>query len=149
MNKDLIFLDLKINEQENLLEYMAKELNRAGNVNEEFIEKVIEREQEFPTGLQLENAGVAIPHSDIEYVNHPAVAIAVLKEPVDFCSMENSEKTVSVNTVFMLAINDGNKQLELLQEIMRLIQSNTTIQNIIEAGTKEEILNVINYLNDL
>jgi len=49
----------------------------------------------------------------------------------------------------MLAINDGNKQLELLQEIMRLIQSNTTIQNIIEAGTKEEILNVINYLNDL
>ncbi|GMA08456.1 PTS fructose transporter subunit IIA [Tetragenococcus halophilus subsp. flandriensis] len=145
MDKDLIFLGLKINEQKNLLEYMAKELNRSGSVNEKFIEKVIEREQEFPTGLQLEDIGVAIPHSDIDYVYMPAVAMAVLKDTVNFCSMENSDKTVPVSIVFMLAVSDGNKQLELLQEIMRIIQSKTAIKNIIKASTKEEVLKAINY----
>ncbi len=145
MDKDLIFLGLKINEQKNLLEYMAKELNRFESVNEKFIEKVIEREQEFPTGLQLEDIGVAIPHSDIDYVYMPAVAMAVLKDTVNFCSMENNDKTVPVSIVFMLAVSDGNKQLELLQEIMRIIQSKTAIKNIIKASTKEEVLKAINY----
>lgn len=39
INKDLLFLDLEVNSQEDLLLYMAKELNRHENVNEEFIKK--------------------------------------------------------------------------------------------------------------
>jgi len=144
ITKNLIFLDVEITEQKELLEYMAKCLHESGNVNEIFIKEVVNREQKFPTGLQIEDIGVAIPHSDIEHVNNPAVAMAVLKEPVGFYSMENSEKIVAVNIVFMLAINDGNKQLELLQEITSLIQSKDTMNNIIKADTKEEILENIN-----
>lgn len=143
INKDLLFLDLEVNSQEDLLRYMAKELNRRENVNEEFIKKVIEREKEFPTGLQIEEIGVAIPHSDIEYVNEPAVALAVLKNPINFYSMEDGKKIIPINVVFMLAVDDGNKQLKLLQEIMGLIQSKETLKNIIEADTKEEILELI------
>ncbi|MDN6502340.1 MAG: PTS sugar transporter subunit IIA [Tetragenococcus koreensis] len=143
INKDLLFLDLEVNSQEDLLRYMAKELNRRENVNEEFIKKVIEREKEFPTGLQIEEIGVAIPHSDIEHVNEPAVALAVLKNPINFYSMEDGKKIIPINVVFMLAVDDGNKQLKLLQEIMGLIQSKETLKNIIEADTKEEILELI------
>ncbi|GAA5421195.1 MAG: PTS sugar transporter subunit IIA [Tetragenococcus koreensis] len=143
INKDLLFLDLEVNSQEDLLLYMAKELNRHENVNEEFIKKVIEREKKFPTGLQIEEIGVAIPHSDVEYVNEPAVALAVLKNPINFYSMEDGKKIIPINVVFMLAVDDGNKQLKLLQEIMGLIQSKETLKNIIEADTKEEILELI------
>lgn len=143
INKDLLFLDLEVNSQEDLLRYMAKELNRRENVNEEFIKKVIEREKKFPTGLQIEEIGVAIPHSDVEYVNEPAVALAVLKNPINFYSMEDGKKIIPINVVFMLAVDDGNKQLKLLQEIMGLIQSKETLKNIIEADTKEEILELI------
>lgn len=143
MNKDLIFLNLEINNQENLLKYMAKELKIVGNVNEEFVEKVVEREKEFPTGLPIEEIGVAIPHSDVEYVNRPAIAMAVLKDTVGFYSMEDSNQIIPVNIVFMLAVNDGNKQLKLLQEIMGLIQSKEILKNIIEAETEEEILKLI------
>src|SRR5699024_9737521 len=97
ITKNLIFLDVEITEQKELLEYMAKCLHESGNVNEIFIKEVVNREQKFPTGLQIEDIGVAIPHSDIEHVNNPAVAMAVLKEPVGFYSMENSEKIVAVN----------------------------------------------------
>jgi len=143
MNKDLIFLNLEINDQENLLKYMAKELKKVGNVNEEFVEKVVEREKEFPTGLPIEEIGVAIPHSDVEYINRPAIAMAVLKDTVSFYSMEDSNQIIPVNIVFMLAVNDGNKQLKLLQEIMGLIQSKEILKNIIEAETEEEILKLI------
>lgn len=145
ISKDLMFLNVEINEQKELLKYMAKRLNDFGNVNEIFIKEVVKREKEFPTGLQIEDIGVAIPHSDIEYVNNPSIALAILKEPVEFYSMEDSEKLIPVNAVFMLAINDGDKQLKLLQEITSLIQSKETMKNIIEANTKEAILEHINF----
>lgn len=145
ISKDLMFLNVEINEQKELLKYMAKRLNNFGNVNEIFIKEVVKREKEFPTGLQIEDIGVAIPHSDIEYVDNPSIALAILKEPVEFYSMEDSEKLIPVNAVFMLAINDGDKQLKLLQEITSLIQSKETMKNIIEANTKEAILEHINF----
>jgi len=69
--------------------------------------------------------------------------MAVLKDTVSFYSMEDSNQIIPVNIVFMLAVNDGNKQLKLLQEIMGLIQSKEILKNIIEAETEEEILKLI------
>lgn len=144
INKDLIFLNLELSQQEELLKFMGQKLIKTGNVKETFIQAVVEREKKYPTGLQIMDIGVALPHSDIEYVNTPTIAMAVLKEPVGFYSMENNEKIVPVNVIFMLAINDGEEQLKLLQELMSLIQSQETMKKIIDASTKEEILNYLN-----
>lgn len=141
INKDLIFLDFEAESQEYLLQYMAKKLKENGNVKDAFITEVIKREKIYPTGLRVENIGVALPHSDIEYVNSPAVSLAVLKKTIDFHSMENNENIIPIDVVFMLAVNKGDDQLTLLQEIISLIQSKERMKSIINAKTKEEILN--------
>lgn len=142
INKDLIFLNLEAEDKKLLLQYMAKKLEKNGNVSNTYIEEVVKREEIFPTGLQVDNLGVALPHSDFEHVNSPAVSLAVLKEPIDFYSMEDHQKKISVSVVFMLAVNDGNDQLKLLQEIISLIQSKEGMNSVIEASTKEEVFKI-------
>ena len=57
-----------------------------GKVTDEFEVNVKKREDNFPTGIQLEDFAVAIPHTDAEYVKEEFIAVAVFKEPVKFSS---------------------------------------------------------------
>ena len=45
-----------------------------------------EREKVFSTGLNFEEMGIAIPHTDSIHVNRQAIAVGILKEPVKILS---------------------------------------------------------------
>lgn len=63
---------------------MSQQLTQQGYVTEGFTDAIIAREAVFPTGLQFEDYGVAIPHTDSDYVRETKIAIMTLKEPVPF-----------------------------------------------------------------
>jgi PTS system galactitol-specific IIA component len=54
--------------------------------------------------------------------------------------MEDPEEAVPVGLVFMLALNDKDKQIEMLQQIMLTIQDETLSQKLLDAGTADELL---------
>lgn len=145
VKESLLFLDVEVKSQEELLTFLAGQLKNAENVNGEFINGVIEREKNFPTGLLVNGIGCAIPHSEKEYVLKPAIALAVLKNDIRFKSMENPADDIPVKIVFMLAINDGEKQLSILQKIVDLIQSKQNMQKIIAADTKEKVIDALEH----
>lgn len=92
---------------------------------------MIERERIFPTGLQVSEIGVAIPHTDAINVNHQSISVAVLNKPVEFIHMGSEDQEVSVKIIFMLAIKDPDSQLEMLQKLIDLIQKEEILQQII------------------
>lgn len=141
--ESLIFSELVMSSREDVLDYMSNKLKDEGYVTKHFIDGVKSREKEFPTGLKLGYIGCAIPHSEKEFVNKPAVSICVLKDEVLFKNMENPYEDISVKIVFMLAINNSEQQLSILQEVIGLIQSEETINKIIKAKSEREILSVI------
>lgn len=140
MYLDEHLVDLEINEADNFssLAALANRLEKNQCVNGEFSRAIQDREKEFSTGLPLENVGVAIPHTDSEYVFKQSMAIGILKNPVMFEMMGSPEVLVPVRIIFMLAIKEPKKQLEFLQALIEMFQKDEKVLAIVQAKTATE-----------
>lgn len=130
LKNELILLDINVKDRFELLAKVADNLHQLGYVKESYKKAVIEREKVFATGLPTLIGGVAIPHTDIQHVNSPAISIARLKEPVDFIIMGDDSNTVKVDLIFMLAMKEEHAQLELLQSLMGILQDEKALHFI-------------------
>ena len=71
------------------------------------------------------------------------MALAVLSKPVTFANMEEPDEAVPVGIVFLLAINDKDKQIEMLQEIMGTIQSPEALAGLKRAASVDDVRAVL------
>jgi len=121
---------------------LGNELYKNGYVKESFIDATIAREQKMPTGLPLLGGiNAAIPHTDIEHVLKPGLAMATLNNTVDFHNMALPEESVAVRLVFLLALEQPKAQIEMLQEIAAVLQSPETVSNLMKANSFNEVIN--------
>ena len=119
-------------------------LVETGHVMSEFAEDVWKREQSFPTGLPTQPFAIAMPHADPDHVNGSAVCIGVLKDPVRFAQMgTDGSISLDVHLLFMLAIKEQEKQVEMIQQLMALIQSASLLEGLSEAKDSGEALILI------
>ena len=129
-----IFVDLKVNDFNELIPLLAQPLIKNANVAESFPNQVIDREHTFPTGLPT--------HTDAEFVINNKVTIATLKTPIQMEVMGgmNDEK-IDVSIIFLLALGHSNKQLNVLQKLMGILNQEDVLTKI-KNGTKEEIYKI-------
>jgi len=98
----------------------------------------------LPTGLPLGgDINAAIPHVDIEYVNHSALALATLKDPVLFNNMVDCDEALRVQLVIMLALDQPKSQIEMLQRVCEVLQRPELIVQLMGAKTCGEILTLL------
>ena len=122
-NKDLVILDVEVQDNFDALGLIADNFRRLGFVKATYKDAVIAREKIFATGLPtVTDIGVAIPHTDIEHVHTAAISFTRLKEPVEFTVMGDENSKVAVKLVFMLALREAHAQIEMLQALMAIIQ---------------------------
>lgn len=112
-------------------------------VNDQFLPKIVKREASFPTGLQLEDGGVAIPHTDADTIKKEFVAVIVNNSPVEFKRMDDPALAVNAQLVFVLGLNQPHAQLEMLQELMEVIQNETLLKDIRKASDKETVKSLL------
>lgn len=141
--KELVFYDLSVADKGEFFTILSQKACSLGKVTDEFEVNVKKREDNFPTGIQLEDFAVAIPHTDAEYVKEEFIAVAVFKEPVKFSSMEDASAILDVRAAFMLGLNQPHSQLEVLTELMGIFQNKETMVKIINSSSKEELENII------
>lgn len=141
-DEEFVFFTGVTNRQQ-VLKLMSEALTEAGVVKPSFVQGICEREERFPTGLQTEFIGVAIPHTDSVHVNQAKVAVAILSDPVPFVEMGTTDERVNVNVVFMLALMDPEKQLEMLQYIIELLQNQSVLKEILEARKGSDVIDKI------
>jgi PTS system galactitol-specific IIA component len=114
-----------------------------GCVKESHLGEVLKREEKFPTGLRLEGGvNVAIPHCDAEHVNKLSLAIGVLENPVDFKQMgspPDTDESVPVKVIFMLACNEKELLLPYLQKFVKLFRNAELMRNIVESIEPEQV----------
>ena len=85
LNEEVFEINVaNIKTKEEALSYLTDKLISKGIVKESYKQAIIDREHVFPTGLQFESYGIAIPHTDVEHVNKEQIALMTLKEPVSF-----------------------------------------------------------------
>lgn len=133
-------LGVKAATDQDVIRILAERLQSLGYVKPSFSAAVLAREAELPTGLPLgSDNNVAVPHTDPEHVLRPGLAFATLAEPVLFSNMENPDEQLRVSVVFLMALNDKDKQIEMLQEIAGTIQSPETIAALIRSKSVEDV----------
>ena len=127
-----------------VVEVLTEALEATGYVERKYAQDVLEREKVFPTGLPTEPIPVAIPHADPDHIQRSAVGIALLAEPVEFGLMgtDGSDK-VAAQVVFLLAIKEREKQVEMLQQLIQLIQSGDVLQEMMKARTSQAVFALI------
>ena len=147
ISEPLIFTQASYQTSDDLFEGVSKQAFQLGKVRDDFLARVKEREATFPTGIQLENLGVAIPHTDAECVLEEFVAVVVNQEPVEFKSMEDMNQSVPASIVFVLGLNQPHAQLEMLQSLMGLLQNDAVLKDIIAAASAQDVLTIVNKNN--
>jgi len=128
---------------------MSKPLFKNNLIKENFASEVLKREEIYPTGLKIGEYNIAIPHTEAEYVNQSVLSVASLANPVKVKQMDDPSKILEVQLVFLLAIADKEKHLEVLSQIISLVQDQRLLKELIESDDNNSMYNIIkNKLHD-
>lgn len=143
VHSDVVFLNLKVVDRPMLFNWLADSLFSNGYVTDGFKDFLNKREDNYPTGLQLEGYQVAIPHGDPQYIKKPFVAVVTLNHPINMHLMENADQIILVDTFFVLGLSSGAGHIQLLQAMMQLIQNREFMKQIHTAKTISDIMQAI------
>ena len=120
---------------------MAVDLMAAGGKirdKEAYRKEVYLREEESTTGV---GGGIAIPHGKCDAVEKPGLAAMVIKDGVDFDSLDGEP----VNLIFLIAAPNtkDNIHLDVLSKLSILLMDEQFSENLKKASTPEEFLQII------
>lgn len=106
-----------------LLRQIAALAVDAGYAEPTFGQALVDREASFPTGLPTPTP-IAIPHTDVQHVRRPALAAALLEQPVEFGEMGGTpDKVVPTRLVIALLVTDPTAQVPLLGQVLQAAQT--------------------------
>ncbi|MBF7097478.1 PTS sugar transporter subunit IIA [Alkalibacter mobilis] len=133
-----VLLLKKLSTKEEVIKRISDHLKSKGYINEQYYQATLDREELFPTGLQTESIGIAIPHSDAVNVNHPAIVMAILDRPVEFADMSNKSNKVDVGVVFFMALKGEDNQINYLRNIADFCKQKSNVEILYNVKDEEE-----------
>jgi PTS system galactitol-specific IIA component len=137
---DLVSLHYSAKDAADVIAHLGGLLFEAGYVHETFVAAALDRESRLPTGLPLSGEiNAAIPHTEVEHVQKPGLAMATLTAPVVFQNMVSPEEAVPCQLVFVMALDQPKAQIEMLQEIAGVLQEPAMLNSLMAAVTFEDI----------
>ena len=121
---------------------MAIELMKGSdkiNDQEAYRKQVYKREEEGTTGIGM---GIAIPHGKCNAVDRPGLAAMVIKDGVDFDSLDGEP----VHLLFLIAAPDteDNIHLEVLSKLSMMLMDDNFTQSLKNASSVDEFMEIIN-----
>ena len=108
IDKDLIFINMNFENKSELFGFIADELKKRNYVTDTYEEAVNKREEKFPTGFQLKNINIAMPHADPVNSRADKLVVLTLEKPVEFQNAED-KGMIGVNIVFGLVFHNRDK----------------------------------------
>lgn len=120
----------RVTTRDDVILMLSDALARHGAVSPEYGRDVLQREQQYPTGLPTQGIKVAIPHAGSEHVIRSAMAVALLDKPVTFHCMDKPEEGLPVRIVFLLANKKPDEQVKFLRSIMSLFEDGANLRSL-------------------
>jgi len=142
-NKDLVFLDYEVENREEFFKKFSKIMFDRDYVTDNFYEAITKRENNYPTGLQTATIGVAIPHTDPEYIIKPFVAVIRPNKEIEFEPMGIPEGRIDAKLIFVLGVLRDGGQIEVLQKLMNMFMNETVVNKLLNTNNEEKIVKII------
>jgi PTS system nitrogen regulatory IIA component len=138
IDKKLVMF-LETAEMKDTVKAMIDEVYKAGKISDrnEFEKAIIAREEIVSTGIGL---GVAIPHAKLPTIDNFFIAIATIKDGIDWDSIDHKP----VRAVFLIGGPDKQQgeYLKILAKLTLLIKNAERREKLFAATTPEEIIEV-------
>lgn len=148
--RDTVFVSDGLS-QEEVFEDVSRQLVEKDLVSKDFLKNLLERERQYPTGLDLTPVhplltNIAIPHTESEFVKTTRIVPIKLINPIEFYNMINPEEVLQVSFLFMILNGNGEAQAGLLACIMDFINA-TNYQNLLELFSSTNTQEIYDFLN--
>ncbi len=118
---------------------------KGGKINDEeaYKKQVYAREEESTTGI---GEGIAIPHGKCDAVDRPGLAAMVIREGVDFDSLDGAPVTL----LFLIAApnTEDNVHLDVLSKLSMMLMDETFTESLRKAETPEQFLAIIDQADE-
>ncbi len=126
--------------KEDAINKMVDLMCKSGKINnkEEYKKRVFARETEGSTGI---GEGIAIPHAKCDAVSKPGLAAMVVKNGVDFDSLDGEP----VSLIFLIAAPNTkeNVHLDVLGKLSVMMMDESFSNNLKNAKSVDEFLQII------
>lgn len=148
LNESLIVIGAEVETAEDCIRLAAKLFEENGYVKEGYGDAVAKRELEYPTGLPGKGINIAIPHTNNQLVNHPAVGVIIPVKPVKFSMMGMKEQVLDCEVILPLVVKDSHQQIDMLKRMMQIIQDSEILTKIRNSENKAEIISLLGSLEE-
>ena len=140
-----IALDGALKSKNEALDQIVKLMTKSGRIDDEeaYRKQVYAREEESTTGI---GEGIAIPHGKCDAVNKPGLAAMVIKDGVDFDSLDGEPVTL----MFLIAApnTEDNVHLDVLSKLSMMLMDEEFTSNLRNAESAEAFLAIIDKADD-
>lgn len=143
IDPSLIFTDINLSTQTDLFRFMADVLQQKKYIEKPFLKAVIQREAQFPTGMQLQGCGVAIPHTDPQFIKRSFIFFVRPQQQLLFHKMEDPQQTLNVSFVLLLGLDNSGNHLKILQRLMSMFQKQALIQQLLSSANNATICDLL------
>ena len=99
---------------------------------------MIKREAVFPTGLMINGIGVAIPHTDSQYVKRSQVGFLSLTDPLPFIEMGTRDKRNFSFINLYVGIKGAARTITNAAKLDRNVSKNGVLEKLRDIHDVEE-----------
>ena len=145
LDKQSISLNGAPKDKKEALDQVVDLMAKSGKINdvEAYRQRVYAREEESTTGI---GEGIAIPHGKCDAVTKPGLAAMVVKDGVDFDSLDGEP----VHLIFLIAApnTEDNIHLDVLSKLSVLLMDEQFTADLLNAKSVAEFLEIVDKADD-
>ena len=145
LDKQSISLNGAPKDKKEALDQVVDLMAKSGKINdvEVYRQRVYAREEESTTGI---GEGIAIPHGKCDAVTKPGLAAMVVKDGVDFDSLDGEP----VHLIFLIAApnTEDNIHLDVLSKLSVLLMDEQFTADLLNAKSVDEFLEIVDKADD-
>lgn len=137
LSVDKVKIHAKVADKYEAIRLVGQMLVDGGHVPEEYIEKMIERENLLSTDL---GGGLAMPHGTNDakaLIKSTGMAILTIPEGIDFGGEEPARLIIGLAAV-------GNDHMEILTNVAMLVSDEGELEQILNETSPEKLVEIFN-----
>lgn len=133
LSKDNVILHANVKNKKEAIELAGKLLVQGNHVTEEYIDKMMEREESLTTYI---GNGVAIPHGtndSKQWIRSTGISIVQIPDGVDFGNGNTAYLVIGIAAV-------GDEHLEIISNIAIICSEEENVRKIVQSDSAEELI---------
>ena len=140
LKPELVFFDFEAADRLDFFKKLGKKLKEGGYVKDSWLDAILEREKNYPTGLECASISVALPHVDLI---KPYIAIIKPKEPIEFDGMADTGLVNAQLIVNLGLLAHGEGQVSVLQALLGIFIDDAASADIMSQTTPEGMIETV------